>query len=94
MSSMGFVARRVVQCGGKRTFNTWAQAEHAMKRLRRDGRARDGVPHVYRCPHCGQYHVGSLARRTNTKLGRSRRYDDDRNQLARRLMLALDNEED
>lgn len=93
--STRFTHGRNVQCSGKRTFSTWAQAQRVAQRFRREGRSRDGVSHAYRCPHCGLFHTGNLGRRTDTKRGRTARYNgNDRNQLAHRLMLMLGEEED
>ena len=43
-------------CLGKHRFFRWSDAEKIASRQRREGR---GPVHVFRCPHCGKYHLGT-----------------------------------
>lgn len=49
----------VVQCEGKQPFASWSLANEGRRRMAgrfRGRRARRMS--VYRCPHCGAFHVG------------------------------------
>jgi uncharacterized C2H2 Zn-finger protein len=45
------------QCEGKRAWGTKARAKKVLARLQRV-RHRDNLC-VYRCPHCGGFHIGN-----------------------------------
>ena len=41
----------VTQCNGKKAYGTWASARAA--------RGPSDRLDIYRCPHCGQFHLGN-----------------------------------
>lgn len=41
---------QISQCAGKQSYETWANAQE----VRRAYKSLD----IYRCPHCGQFHLG------------------------------------
>lgn len=49
------VAAPEVQCGGKEAFANGALAHRAAVRVL--SKKRGGLA-VYRCPHCGKFHIG------------------------------------
>lgn len=49
-------------CTGKRRHPTKGAAQAALRTYIEQG-ASPGSMHVYRCRHCGGYHVGHLGRR-------------------------------
>lgn len=46
-----FRFHEVTQCSGKRSYETWADARAA--------RGPSDRLDIYRCPHCGQFHLGN-----------------------------------
>lgn len=49
-------------CKGKHPYPSWSVASAALRRGQkaREAKGEDRVVlHVYRCPHCHRYHVGS-----------------------------------
>lgn len=46
-----FVSPEITQCNGKRSHPTWAAARAA--------RGPSDRLNIYRCPHCGQFHLGN-----------------------------------
>lgn len=51
---MGYY-QQLAQCEGKVPFRTYQMADRVAKRRNRNGIR--GKP--YKCPHCGEYHIGS-----------------------------------
>lgn len=48
MKSIRFA--ELTQCAGKKSYDTWANARAA--------RGPSERLDIYRCPHCGQFHLG------------------------------------
>lgn len=42
---------QISQCAGKKSYSTWRNA--------RDARGPSERLDIYRCPHCGQLHLGN-----------------------------------
>jgi hypothetical protein len=55
------------QCKGKRTYRTKRVAKRALSRLPVRLTLNRGDYHVYRCPHCAGFHIGTKARATHKK---------------------------
>lgn len=56
-------AHPAAMCKGKHAYASWAAAEKVARRAKRTRDAK-GVDRralaIYRCPRCGQYHIGGL----------------------------------
>lgn len=50
------VRPRITQCVGKLSYATWSEA--------RASRVRMHALDIYRCPHCGQFHLGNKPKGT------------------------------
>lgn len=46
-------------CDGKQAFETYALAEHVVKRMRGRNRHSASRLSVYRCNECNQFHIGN-----------------------------------
>lgn len=55
-----YVATRAGQCDGKESYTTRGLADRVVARRRKT----DATLNVYRCPHCGGWHIGRSSRRT------------------------------
>lgn len=52
-------------CQGKQAFGSWVEGDRAITRIRKFD-SRTAPVHLYRCPYCPSWHIGS-------KKGRSRK---------------------
>lgn len=72
---------RDYQCGAKKSYNTWNEANYAATRLRKkkgsywDGShslakaGGKGKLHVYKCKYCHYWHLGHNANKTGRRKG-------------------------
>ena len=52
--------RKVAVCEGKTSHRSWEQAEAVRRRrVRSRGKVHDSALHVYRCPLCRGFHLGT-----------------------------------
>lgn len=62
MGVLSNLCPREVSCERKMRHNTRDEAREALAAMVRHGRAADGFLNVYRCGHCGCFHIGNLDR--------------------------------
>ena len=53
--------KMIVQCHGKTPYNTRNEAKEMLESARR--RIKDTTMAIYKCPHCGFYHLGRDGKR-------------------------------
>lgn len=55
-------------CGGKKAYDTYALADHALRTTARHGSGDAGHMHVYRCRECRSFHFGhSLSKKVGDR---------------------------